>query len=49
MSDQGKVKIHGEEALALFVSKLIENSTALFDVAPADEDGNYTITFNGGY
>jgi hypothetical protein len=49
MSDQGKVKINGEEALALFIAKMVENSSALFDVAPADEDGNYVVTFNGGY
>lgn len=49
MSNQGKVKIQGEEALALFISKLVENSSALFEVEPADMDGNYVVTFNGGY
>lgn len=48
MNYQGIVTIHGEEKLAKFIAVLVENSTALFKVEPAD-NGYYNIIFDGGY
>lgn len=50
MNNQGTVRIIGEKALAVFIAKLIETSTALFDVKPEyGEEDSYIVTFNGGY